>query len=91
MVCDGPDPPDNTPHELNSPPRHDLMMQGAQAEDSDEEQNEVFDYQPLPQGPEAVHSDHENSDNDTEVVSEWEYLRLITLASQCSCSWLAVN
>lgn len=74
MVCDGPDPPDNTPHELNSPPRHELLMQGAQAEDSDEEQNEVFDYQPLPQGPEAAHSDHEHSDNDSEVSATVYFL-----------------
>ncbi|XP_073949396.1 uncharacterized protein [Choristoneura fumiferana] len=62
MVCDGPDPPDNSPHELTPPPRHDLMMNGNQAEESDDE-NEYFGYEPLPQGPEAVHSDDESDDD----------------------------
>lgn len=61
MVCDGPDPPDNSPHELTPPPRHDLLMNGNQAEESDEE-NEYFGYEPLPQGPEAVHSDNDSDD-----------------------------
>lgn len=65
MVCDGPDPPENNPHELTPPPRHDLMMNGNLAEDSDDE-HEYFGYEPLPQGPEGIHSDHD-SDEDVQV------------------------
>lgn len=63
MVCDGPDPPEYSPEELNPPPRHELM--NGNGEDSYEE-HEHIGYEPLPQGPEAVHSDHE-SDDDSEV------------------------
>ncbi|XP_041987188.1 male-enhanced antigen 1 [Aricia agestis] len=53
MVCDGPDPPDNSPHDINPPSRHELMVNGHQ-EDSDDEQNDHFGYEPLPQGPESA-------------------------------------
>ncbi|XP_059046566.1 male-enhanced antigen 1 [Achroia grisella] len=69
MVCDGPDPPDNNPHDLTPPRRQDLMMVTNHTEDSDEEQNEYFGYEPLPQGPETVHSDHD-SDEETENNEE---------------------
>ncbi|XP_028034308.1 male-enhanced antigen 1 [Bombyx mandarina] len=67
MVCDGPDPPENNPHELSPPPRHDLLMNGPQVEDSDDE-NEYVGYEPLPQGPEISYSDQdlEEDDQDTE-------------------------
>ncbi|XP_072938729.1 uncharacterized protein [Epargyreus clarus] len=65
MVCDGPDPPENTPHNLSPPPRH-LLTNGNHHEDSDEEQNEHFGYEPLPQGPEAVFSDRDSSDDETD-------------------------
>ncbi|XP_026752306.1 male-enhanced antigen 1 [Galleria mellonella] len=68
MVCEGPDPPDNSPHDITPPPRHDLMMNGIH-EDSDDEQNEYFGYEPLPQGPDTMHSDHE-SDEETENNEE---------------------
>lgn len=67
MVCDGPDPPENNPNELIPPPRHELLMNGNLDEASDDEQNEHFGYEPLPQGLEVIHSDHENSDDDNEV------------------------
>lgn len=66
MVCDGPDPPENNPHELNGPPRHDLPLNGQLNEDSDDE-HDYFGYEPLPQAPETLHSDLENEDN-VEVV-----------------------
>lgn len=69
MVCDGPDPPEYNPQELTPPPRHELM--NGNGEDSDDE-NEHIGYEPLPQGPEAVHSDHE-SDNDAEVKSTYRF------------------
>ncbi|KAG6453095.1 male-enhanced antigen 1 [Manduca sexta] len=62
MVCDGPDPPENNPHELNPPPRHELIMNGQQADESDEE-NEYFGYEPLAQGPEITHSDRESDED----------------------------
>lgn len=65
MVCDGPDPPENNPHELVPPPRNELIMNGNQGDDSDEE-HEYYGYEPLAQGPELALSDHE-SDDDTEV------------------------
>ena len=61
MVCDGPDPPDDSPQNLIPPPRHDLIANGNH-EDSDEENNEYFGYEPLPQGPESVLSDHDSGD-----------------------------
>lgn len=63
MVCHGPDPPENNPYELTPPPRHDLMV--GTIEDSDDD-NEHIGYEPLPQGPEAVLSDHDSED-ETEV------------------------
>ncbi|CAF4848443.1 unnamed protein product [Pieris macdunnoughi] len=62
MVCQGPEPPDNSAQNLTLPPRHELVTNGHQ-EDSDDEQNEHFGYEPLPQGPEAVHSDHDSDDD----------------------------
>ncbi|KAM3964171.1 uncharacterized protein ACR2FA_001652 [Aphomia sociella] len=69
MVCEGPDPPDNNPHDLTPPPRHELMINVNHTEDSDDEQTEYFGYEPLPQGPETVHSDHD-SDEDPENNEE---------------------
>ncbi|OWR48285.1 male-enhanced antigen 1 [Danaus plexippus] len=65
MVCEGPDPPDNSSQDIIPPSRHDLITNGH--EDSDDEQNEHFGYEPLPQGPEAVLSDHD-SDNENDTV-----------------------
>ncbi|XP_045768529.1 male-enhanced antigen 1 [Maniola jurtina] len=62
MVCDGPDPPDDSPQNLIPPPRNELMANGNH-DDSDEEQNEHFGYEPLPQGPEAVFTDQESDDD----------------------------
>ncbi|KAJ2942616.1 hypothetical protein O0L34_g2082 [Tuta absoluta] len=71
MVCHGPDPPDNSPHELSSPSRPDLLMNGPQAgEESDEELNEHFGYEPLAQGPEALQSDHDSDDDMESPESE---------------------
>uniref|UniRef100_A0A1E1WEK3 Male-enhanced antigen 1 n=1 Tax=Pectinophora gossypiella TaxID=13191 RepID=A0A1E1WEK3_PECGO len=67
MVCHGPDPPDHSPQELTPPTRQELLMNGPQADESDEEQTEHFGYEPLPQGPDAVHSDHESDDEDENV------------------------
>ncbi|XP_047530674.1 uncharacterized protein LOC125066586 [Vanessa atalanta] len=61
MVCDGPDPPDDSPQNLIPPPRHDLMANGNH-EDSDDEHNDHFGYEPLPQGPELVLSDRESEE-----------------------------
>ncbi|CAH0714281.1 unnamed protein product, partial [Brenthis ino] len=61
MVCDGPDPPDDSPQNLIPPPRHELIANGTH-DDSDDEQNEHFGYEPLPQGPDAVLSDHDSED-----------------------------
>lgn len=66
MVCDGPDPPENNPHELVPPPRNELIMNGNQGDDSDED-HEYFGYEPLAQGPELAVSDHDSED-DTEVT-----------------------
>lgn len=68
MVCDGPDPPENNPHELNPPPRYELMMNGNPPEESDDE-NEYFGYEPLPQGPDHNLTDHD-SDNDEVTGSQ---------------------
>lgn len=65
MVCDGPDPPENNPQDLVPPPRNELFLNG-NGDESDEE-HEYFGYEPLAQGPEVAHSDHE-SDDDTEVI-----------------------
>ncbi|XP_023935378.1 male-enhanced antigen 1 [Bicyclus anynana] len=66
MVCDGPDPPDDSPQNLIPPPRSELMANGNH-DDSDEE-HEHFGYEPLAQGPEAVFTDHE-SDEDADVCA----------------------
>lgn len=71
MVCDGPDPPENNANDLIPPPRHDLLMNGNLDEGSDDEQNEHFGYEPLPQGPDAIHSDHDLSDEDPEVFKNF--------------------
>lgn len=62
MVCDGPDPPENNINDLILPPRHELMINNN--DDSDDERHEHFGYEPLPQGPDATQSDHENSDTE---------------------------
>ncbi|CAD0199756.1 unnamed protein product [Chrysodeixis includens] len=62
MVCDGPDPPENNPHELVPPPRNELIMNGNQGDDSDED-HEHFGYEPLAQGPELAVSDHDSEDD----------------------------
>lgn len=68
MVCDGPDPPENNPHELSPPPRHDLLMNGPQLEDSDDE-NEYVGYEPLPQGPEISYSDQDLEEDDQVAIA----------------------
>ncbi|KAG7306472.1 hypothetical protein JYU34_009107 [Plutella xylostella] len=77
MVCDGPDPPENTPQDLTPPPMHSLMMEGPQVdnEDSDEEANEYDGYQPLPQGPEGFIAENGHSDSENEMVEEPEVPR----------------
>lgn len=74
MVCDGPDPPENNPHEIVPPPRNELIMNGNQGDDSDEE-HEYFGYEPLAQGPELAVSDHD-SDDDPEVHFYLLYLKV---------------
>ncbi|XP_038214964.1 male-enhanced antigen 1-like [Zerene cesonia] len=66
MVCQGPEPPDNSPQNLTPPPRHDLITNGNH-DDSDDEQNDHFGYEPLPQGPEAVLNDHDSDDADSDI------------------------
>ncbi|CAK1540438.1 unnamed protein product [Leptosia nina] len=60
MVCQGPEPPDN-PENLTPPPRQELITNGHQ-EESDDEQNEYFGYEPLPQGPETMTTEQESDD-----------------------------
>ncbi|KAH9635574.1 hypothetical protein HF086_003188 [Spodoptera exigua] len=62
MVCDGPDPPENNPHEIVPPPRNELIMNGNHGDDSDDE-HEYFGYEPLAQGPELAVSDHDSDDD----------------------------
>ncbi|RVE46164.1 hypothetical protein evm_009238 [Chilo suppressalis] len=67
MVCDGPDPPENKPDDLVPPPRHDFFI--LNGDESDDERHENFGYQPLPQGPDATQSDHDDTDDETEDTS----------------------
>ncbi|XP_068632823.1 male-enhanced antigen 1 [Battus philenor] len=68
MVCDGPDPPENSPNSLTPPPRHNLLN-GNHNEESDDE-IEYFGYQPLPQGPNGSVMDLNESDDDVENSDE---------------------
>lgn len=72
MVCDGPDPIENNPEDINPPPRHDLIMNGNSTEDSDDNENDYFGYEPLAQGPETAQID--NDTDDETVVSYHSYL-----------------
>ncbi|CAG4971848.1 unnamed protein product [Parnassius apollo] len=65
MVCDGPEPPENSPNNLSPPPRLDLNN-GNNNEESDDEQSEYFGYQPLPQGPYEASMDFSDSDDDVQ-------------------------
>lgn len=61
MVCHGPDPPENNPQELVPPPRGELIA-GGNGDESDEERD-YYGYQPLAQGPDVGHSDHDTDDD----------------------------
>ncbi|KAL4706570.1 hypothetical protein ACJJTC_015768 [Scirpophaga incertulas] len=67
MVCHGPDPPEYEQNDLVSPSRYGMMIINGNGEDSDDERQDYFGYEPLPQGPDAVHTDQEISDDDPEV------------------------
>ncbi|KPJ12025.1 hypothetical protein RR48_06395 [Papilio machaon] len=64
MVCDGPDPPENSPNNLTPPPRHELI--NGNNEESDDEQTEYFGYEPLPQGPDGAITDFGDRDEDSD-------------------------
>lgn len=63
MVCDGPDPPENSQNNLTPPPRHEFI--NGNNEESDDEQSEYFGYEPLPQGLDGTFMDFRDRDDDT--------------------------
>ncbi|VVC89963.1 unnamed protein product [Leptidea sinapis] len=64
MVCEGPEPTENSPRDITPPPKYDLATNGNQ-DDSDDDQNEHFGYEPLPQGPETIVSHHGSDESET--------------------------